>query len=49
MCASGGRYYSDTINITQYEKRNPKTEKLVEVIKSNCSVCGRNKCQVFTK
>ena len=45
----GGRHYSNTNNITQYEKMNPKTAKLVKVIKGTCSTCGRNKSQIFTK
>ena len=45
----GGRHYSDTNNITQYEKVNPKTKKLVKVIKGNCNFCGRNKSQIFSK
>ena len=45
----GGRHYSDTINITQYEKVNPRTKKLVKVIKGTCSICGRKKSQIFTK
>ena len=45
----GGRHYSDTINITQYAKVNPKTKKLVEIIKGTCSICGRNKSQIFSK
>ena len=44
----GGRH-SDTNNITQYEKVNPKTKKLVKVIKGTCSICSRNKSQIFTK
>ena len=45
----GGRQESDTNNITQYEKVNPRTKKLVKIIKGNCSICGRNKSQIFTK
>ena len=45
----GGKHYSNTNNITQYEKLNPKTEKLVKIIKGICSVCKRNKSQIFTK
>ena len=45
----GGRHYSDTISITQYDKVNPKTKKLVKIIKGTCSICGRNKSQIFTK
>ena len=44
-----GRHYSDTINITQYAKVNPRTKKLVKIIKGRCSVCNRNKSQIFTK
>ena len=42
-------HYSNTINISQYGKVNPKTKKLVEIIKGTCSVCGRDKLQGFTK
>ena len=45
----GGRHYSQTVNKVGYEKMNPKTEKLVEVIKEKCSICGCNKSQIFTK
>ena len=45
----GGRHYSDTINITQYEKVNTKTKKLVKTIKGTCSICNRNKTQIFTR
>ena len=45
----GGRHYSKTNNITQYEKRNPKIKKLVKIIKGTCSICGRKKSQFFTK
>ena len=44
----GGRHYSKTNNITQNEKVNPRTKKLVKIIKSVCSICGRNKSQIFT-
>ena len=45
----GGRHYSKTNKITQYEKVNPKTKKLVKVVKGNCSICKRNKSQFFTE
>ena len=45
----GGRHKSDTNNITQYEKVNPRTKKLVKVFKGTCSICGRAKSQIFTK
>ena len=45
----GGKHYSNTNNITQYEKVNPRTKKLVKNIKGTCSVCSRNKLQIFTK
>ena len=45
----GGRHYSNTNNITQYEKVNPRTKKLVKIIKRQGDICGRNKSQIFTK
>ena len=45
----GGRHMSNTNNITQYEKVNPKTKKLVKIIKGTCNICGRAKSQFFTK
>ena len=45
----GGKHYSTTDNISQYEKLNPKTKKLVKIIKGKCDICSRNKSQIFTK
>ena len=45
----GGKHYSNTKNISQYEKVNPRTKKLVIVIKGTRSVCTRIKSQIFTK
>ena len=45
----GGKHYSNTNNITQYEKIKPKTKKLVKIIKGQCDICNRNKSQIFTK
>ena len=45
----GGRHMSNTNNITQNEKVNPKTKKLVKITKGTCIICGRNKSQIFTK
>ena len=45
----GGKHYSNTNNITQYEEVKPKTKKFVKIIKGTCSNCGRNKSQIFTK
>ena len=45
----GGRHMSNTNNVTQYEKVNPRTKKLVKIIKGSCSICSRNKSQIFTK
>ena len=45
----GGKKYSNINAITVYEKRNPKTEKLVKVFKGTCRIYGRNKSQFFTK
>ena len=43
-----GRLYSQTKNQNINEKVNPKTSKVVEIIKETCSVCGRNKSQIST-
>ena len=45
----GGRHYSESINQNLYEKRNPKTNKIVENIKGKCSSGGCNESQFFTK
>ena len=45
----GGKQYSNTNNISQNEKVNSKTKKLVKLIKGTCSICKRNKSQIFTK
>ena len=44
----GGKRYSNT-NIIEYEKVNPRTKKLVKVVKGKCDICGRNKSQIFTR
>ena len=45
----GGKHYSNTDNISHYEKVNPRNKKLVKIIKGTCSVCSHNKSQIFTK
>ena len=45
----GGRQFSQTGNENVYEKMNPRTKKLVKIIKRTCTICGRNKSQIFTK
>ena len=45
----GGRHFSQTLNQNVYEKVNPRTKKLVKIIKGKCSNCGRAKSQIFTK
>ena len=44
-----GRHYINSIKITHYEKVNAKTGKLVKIRKGSCSVCGRNRSQIFAK
>ena len=34
---------------TKYEKVNPEIKKLVKFMKGTCSICGRNKSQIFIK
>ena len=45
----GGRHYSKTNKLVEYEKVNPKTKKLIKIIKGKCDICGRAKSQIFTK
>ena len=46
----GGHHMSNTDKIIEYEiKVNPRTKKLVNIIKGTCSICGRNKSQIFTE
>ena len=45
----GGKHYSITNNINEYEKVNPRTKKLIKIIKESCSICGRNKSETFTR
>ena len=44
----GGKHMSETINQNIYEKINPKTKKVVKIIKGTCSICNRNKSQILT-
>ena len=43
-----GKHYSSTNNKIEYEKVNPRTKKLVKIIKVKCVICARNKSQFFT-
>ena len=45
----GGKHMSNTNNIIEYEKVNPRTKKIVKVIKGKCDICSRNKSQIFTR
>ena len=45
----GGRHYSESINQNVYENIKLKTKKYVKIRKGNCSFCGRDKSQIFTK
>ena len=45
----GGHHYSRILNQNVFEKVNPRTKKLVKIIKGICNNCGRAKSQVFTK
>ena len=44
-----GCHCRQTVIKSIFEKLNPKTMTLVKVIKGTCSICGRNKSQIFTK
>ena len=43
----GDRHNSKTNIIIAHEKLNTKTKKLVKINKGTCSICGRNKSQIF--
>ena len=43
----GGRHMSNPNNNIEFEKLNPKTNKLVKIIKGTCNFCSRNKSQFF--
>ena len=45
----GGRNKNNTSKISEYEKVNPRTKKLVKIIKGKGDICGRDKSQIFTK
>ena len=45
----GVRHYTRTLNQNVYENVNPKTHKIAKITKGKCSICGRNKSQIFTK
>ena len=45
----GGGHYSQTLNQNVFEKVNPRTKKLVKIIKGTCNICGRAERQIFTK
>ena len=44
----GGRHYSQTVKKNIFQKLNPKTIKLVNIIKGTTSTCERNRSPVFT-
>ena len=44
----GGRHHTETMKQNVYENLNPKTQKLVKVIKGKCDICGRGKPQTFS-
>ena len=45
----GGRHHVNTVRENAYERRNPKTNRIVKIIKGICSSCGRNESQFSTK
>ena len=45
----GGRHFSNRVNEKIIEKVNPKTRKLIKIIRGTCSICGRDKSQIFTR
>ena len=47
-CVSG-RHMRNTYDIRTYEEVNPKTQKIVKVMKGKCDIFNRNKSKTFTK
>ena len=45
----GGRHYSTTSDIFEYEETNPKTNEIVQVRNLNCDVSGRSNSKISTK
>ena len=45
----GRRHYSESMSQNVFENLNPKTNKIVEVMKCTCNNCERNKSQIFTE
>ena len=44
----GSRHMSGNVDSKVTEKINPRTKKRVKIIRSKCSICGKNKSQIFT-
>ena len=45
----GGRHKSSTIDIIEFVKVNPKSNKIVKVSNGKCDICGQSRSQIFTK
>ena len=45
----GRRHFFNANTINEYEKVNPKTNKVVKFRKRKCDLCGRNKTMKFSK
>ena len=45
----GGHPMGNTIHITECERINPNTQKLLKFKKGTCDICNRSKSQTFTK
>ena len=43
-----GKHKSNTNNLVEFEKVNPRTKKLVKIIKGTFDICCRNRSQIFT-
>ena len=44
-----GRHYSDTADVIEYQKGNPKPQKVFIFRKGKCDICGRIKSQIISK
>ena len=44
----GARHFSETLNEVRYYKINPRTKRVVLVIRGKCNICGRNKSRIYS-
>ena len=43
------RAKTNSINESTTKKINPRTKRIIQIIKSQCVICNRNKSRILTK